>query len=162
MARGLNKVTLIGNVGQDPETRHMPSGGQVTNVSLATNEQWKGQDGEKHEKVEWHRLVFFGKLAEIAGEYLTKGKQCYVEGRLQTRKWQDQSGNDRWSTEIVVSQMLLLGGGGQEGGAGRRQRDDGGAGDYERESGGRSGGQGRRQEPPKSNPPTDFDDDIPF
>ncbi|MEX1032414.1 MAG: single-stranded DNA-binding protein [Cellvibrionaceae bacterium] len=109
MARGINKVILIGNLGQDPETKYTPSGTAVTNVSLATTDSWKDkQSGEQQERTEWHRLVFFNRLAEIAGEYLRKGSKVYVEGRLQTRKWQDQSGQDRFMTEIVVNDMQML------------------------------------------------------
>lgn len=109
MARGINKVILIGNLGQDPETKYMPSGNAVTNVSLATSESWKDRDsGEQKEKTEWHRVVFFNRLAEIAGEYLKKGSKVYVEGSLKTRKWQDQSGQDRFTTEIVASEMQML------------------------------------------------------
>ncbi len=114
MARGVNKVILIGNVGGDPETRYLPNGNAVTNITLATSESWKDrQTGQQQERTEWHRVVFFGRIAEIAGEYLRKGSQVYVEGRLQTRKWQDQSGQDRYTTEIVVDlggNMQLLGG----------------------------------------------------
>jgi single-strand DNA-binding protein len=119
MARGVNKVILVGNLGADPEVRYMPSGGQITNVRLATSESWKDKaTGDMQERTEWHRVVFFGRLAEIAGEYCRKGSQIYVEGSLRTRKWQDQSGQDRYSTEIVASEMQLLGGrgGGQGGG----------------------------------------------
>ncbi len=117
MARGINKVTIVGNLGQDPETKYMPSGGAVTNISVATSESWKDkQTGQPQERVEWHRIVFFNRLAEIAGEYLKKGSQVYVEGALRTRKWQDQSGNDRYTTEIVGSEMQMLGG--RQGGGG--------------------------------------------
>ena len=110
MARGVNKAILIGNLGQDPEVRYTPSGSAVCNVSLATTESWKDREsGERREKTEWHRLVFFGRLAEITAEYMRKGSQTYVEGRLQTRKWQDQSGVDRYTTEVVVSEMHILG-----------------------------------------------------
>ncbi|GAB3380778.1 single stranded DNA-binding domain-containing protein [Azotobacter armeniacus] len=113
MARGVNKVILIGNVGGDPETRYLPNGNAVTNITLATTDAWKDkQTGQQQERTEWHRVVFFGKLAEIAGEYLRKGSQCYVEGRLQTRKWQGQDGQDRYTTEIVVDMngtLQLLG-----------------------------------------------------
>ena len=110
MARGVNKAILIGNLGQDPEVRYTAKGSAVCNLSLATTESWKNREtGERQEETEWHRLVFFGRLAEIVGEYLHKGSQIYVEGRLQTRKWQDQSGNDRYNTEIVVSDMQILG-----------------------------------------------------
>ena len=106
----LNKVTLIGNLGADPEVRYMPNGNAVANITLATTFKWKDkQSGEKKESTEWHRVVFFGKLAEIAGEYLKKGKQIYIEGRLQTRKWQDSDGKDRYSTEIIATEMLMLG-----------------------------------------------------
>jgi single-strand DNA-binding protein len=111
----LNKVLLIGNLGRDPETRYMPDGGAVTNVSIATTETWKDKNGDKQEKTEWHRVAFFGKLAEIAGEYLKKGSQCYVEGRLQTRKWQDKDGQDKYSTEVVADRMQMLGGRGERG-----------------------------------------------
>jgi single-strand DNA-binding protein len=111
MARGINKVTIVGNLGQDPETKYMPSGGAVTNISVATSESWKDkQTGQPQERVEWHRIVFFNRLAEIAGEYLKKGSQVYVEGALRTRKWQDQSGQDRYTTEIVGNEMQMLGG----------------------------------------------------
>ncbi len=111
MARGINKVIIVGNCGQDPETRYMPSGGAVTNISIATSESWKDkQTGQPQERTEWHRVVFFNRLAEIAGEYLRKGSQVYVEGSLRTRKWQDQSGQDRYTTEIVASEMQMLGG----------------------------------------------------
>ncbi|ACO76905.1 single-stranded DNA-binding protein [Azotobacter vinelandii CA] len=114
MARGVNKVILIGNVGGDPETRYLPNGNAVTNITLATTDSWKDkQTGQQQERTEWHRVVFFGRLAEIAGEYLRKGSQCYVEGRLQTRKWQGQDGQDRYTTEIVVDMngtLQLLGG----------------------------------------------------
>lgn len=110
MARGINKVILIGNLGNDPDTRYTSSGAAVANVSLATSESWKDKDtGEQQERTEWHRVVFFGRLAEIVSEYLRKGSQIYVEGRLQTRKWQDKDGNDRYSTEVVASEMQMLG-----------------------------------------------------
>lgn len=109
MARGVNKVILVGNIGQDPETKYMPSGGAVTNVSVATSETWKDkQTGQPQERTEWHRVVFFNRLAEIAGEYLKKGAKVYVEGSLRTRKWQAQDGSDRYSTEIVASEMQML------------------------------------------------------
>jgi len=114
MSRSVNKVILVANAGRDPETRYLPSGAAVTNLSVATNETWKDKEsGERQERVEWHRLVFFGRLAEVAGEYLHKGSQLYVEGKLQTRKWQDKNtGQDRYSTEIVVSELAMLGGDG--------------------------------------------------
>ncbi len=105
----VNKVILIGNLGRDPETRYMPDGRAVTNISIATTETWKDKNGEKQEKTEWHRIAFFDKLAEIAGEYLKKGSQCYVEGRLQTRKWQDKDGQDKYSTEVIADRMQMLG-----------------------------------------------------
>ena len=110
MARGVNKAILIGNLGQAPEVRYTPSGAAVCNLSLATTGTWKKRDtGERQEETEWHRLVFFGRLAEIVGEYLHKGSQIYVEGRLQTRKWADKNGTDRYTTEIIVSDMQILG-----------------------------------------------------
>jgi single-strand DNA-binding protein len=110
MARGVNKVILVGNLGRDPEVRYSPNGQAVANVTLATSESWKDKtSGEKQEKTEWHRVVFFGRLAEIAGEYLKKGAQIYIEGRLQTRKWQDKDGKDRYTTEIVANDMQMLG-----------------------------------------------------
>lgn len=114
MARGVNKVILVGNVGGDPETRYLPNGNAVTNITLATSETWKDKNsGQQQEKTEWHRVVLFGKVAEIAGQYVRKGSQIYIEGKLQTRKWQDQSGQDRYTTEVVVDMggsMQLLGG----------------------------------------------------
>ncbi|MGO1246374.1 MAG: single-stranded DNA-binding protein [Oceanisphaera sp.] len=128
--RGINKVILIGHLGQDPEVRYMPNGNAVANITLATSETWRDkQSGEQRERTEWHRVVFFGKLAEIVGEYQRKGSQIYIEGRLQTRKWQDQSGQDKYTTEVVVDMggtMQMLGGrpqggGGQQGGWGGQQ-----------------------------------------
>ncbi|MEM7402018.1 MAG: single-stranded DNA-binding protein [Pseudomonadota bacterium] len=145
MARGVNKVILVGNLGQDPEIKYMPSGQAVCNISIATTESWNDKtSGEKVEKTEWHRVVFFRRLAEIAGEYLRKGSQVYVEGRLQTRKWQDQSGNDRYTTEIVANEMQMLGGKG--GGVATMP-----------ESSAQS-----NPEPVAAGPSDDFDDDIPF
>ena len=110
MARGINKVIVVGNLGADPDSRTMPSGNAVTNISVATSESWNDKEtGEKQEKTEWHRVVFFGRLAEIASDYLKKGSQVYVEGKLQTRKWEDKEGNERWTTEIVANQMQMLG-----------------------------------------------------
>jgi single-strand DNA-binding protein len=115
MARGINKVILIGNCGQDPDTKYLPSGSAVTNLSVATSESWKDkQTGQNQERTEWHRVVFFNRLAEIAGEYLRKGSKVYVEGSLRTRKWQDKSGADRYSTEIVASEMQMLDSRGQD------------------------------------------------
>src|SRR5688500_10401086 len=129
----VNKVILIGNLGRDPETRYMPDGGAITNISIATTDTWKDKAGEKQEKTEWHRVAFFGKLAEIAGEYLKKGSQVYVEGRLQTRKWQDKEGVDKYTTEIVADRMQMLG---------SRQGMGGGGGDRERDAGGEREGAG--------------------
>ena len=110
MARGINKVIIVGNLGADPDSRAMPSGNAVTNISVATSESWNDREtGEKQEKTEWHRVVFFNRLAEIAAQYLKKGSQVYVEGKLQTRKWEDKEGNERWTTEVVANQMEMLG-----------------------------------------------------
>jgi single-strand DNA-binding protein len=153
MARGINKVIIVGNVGGDPETRAMPSGSTVTNVTVATNESWKDkQTGEKKERTEWHRVVMFGRLGEIGAEYLRKGKQVYIEGSLRTNKWQDKSGNDRYTTEIVASEMQMLGGRGDSGGG----NFGGGA-----PSGGGQQDGGGGNAPPQQGP-DDFDDDIPF
>ncbi len=159
MARGINKVILIGNLGQDPEVKFMPNGNAVTNVTVATSESWKDKNtGEQVDKTEWHRVVFFRRLAEIAGEYLKKGSKVYIEGKLQTRKWQDQSGNDRYTTEIVANEMQMLDSRG------------GGGGDFKpkpsssQASNNQSSGQSSNQAPATS--PAggfdDFDDDIPF
>lgn len=125
-SKGVNKCILIGNLGQDPEIRYMPNGGAVANITLATSESWRDkQSGEMREKTEWHRVCIFGKLAEIAGEYLKKGSQVYIEGSLQTRKWQDQSGQDRYTTEVVVNvggSMQMLGGNNQAGSQNPQQR----------------------------------------
>ncbi|AEY00571.1 single-strand binding protein [Oceanimonas sp. GK1] len=148
--RGINKVILIGHLGQDPEVRYMPNGNAVANITLATSETWRDkQSGEQRERTEWHRVVFFGKLAEIAGEYLRKGSQVYVEGRLQTRKWQDQGGQDRYTTEVVVDQggtMQMLGGrpqggGQQQGGWNQGQQGGGQQGNWGQQQGGSQYGQ---------------------
>ncbi len=155
MARGINKVILVGNLGQDPETRYMPSGGAVTNITLATNESWKDkQTGEQKDRTEWHKVAMFNRLAEIAAEYLRKGSQVYIEGKLRTRKWQDRDGNDRYTTEVIADEMQMLGGRG------------GGGGSYS-SGGGSNGGSGGGSKAPsgggQSAPPADdFDDDIPF
>ncbi|WP_105101938.1 single-stranded DNA-binding protein [Microbulbifer pacificus] len=188
MARGVNKVILIGNLGGDPETRYMPSGGAVTNVTLATSETWKDkQTGQQQERTEWHRVVFFNRLAEIAGEYLRKGSKVYLEGSLRTRKWQDkQSGQDRYTTEIVASEMQMLDGRGEQGGGypqggqggGYSQQNDYNQGGYQDEyAQGRSApspmapsnqSQNQPQNRPANNPApmggfdNSFDDDIPF
>lgn len=161
MARGVNKVILIGNLGADPETRYMPSGGAVTNINLATTDVWRDrQSGEQQERTEWHRVVFFNKLAEIAGEYLKKGSKVYVEGRLQTRKWQGQDGQDRYTTEIVANEMQMLdsrgGGGSGFGGGGFSGGQQSGQGQQQGNAPAQSGGGGF------SGPADDFDDDIPF
>ncbi|AOM42443.1 single-stranded DNA-binding protein SSB1 [Xenorhabdus hominickii] len=169
-SRGVNKVILVGNLGQDPEVRYMPNGGAVANITLATSESWRDkQTGEMREKTEWHRVVLFGKLAEVAGEYLRKGSQVYIEGALQTRKWQDQSGQDRYSTEVVVNiggTMQMLGG---RGGASQEAPAQGGWGQPQQPqasqqfSGGSAPSRPAQSPAPQSNePPMDFDDDIPF
>ena len=149
MARGVNKAIIVGTLGQDPEVRYTSSGSPVANLSVATNENWKDrQTGEMQERTEWHRIVMFGKLAEIAQQYLKKGSQAYFEGRIQTRKWQDQSGNDRYSTEIVANEMQMLGGRG--GGAAPT------------ESGGSRSQSGSGSAAPETAPMDDGFDDIPF
>jgi len=153
VARGVNKVILVGNLGADPEVRYTAGGSAVTNLSLATSEQWKDkQTGERQERTEWHKVVLFGRLAEIAGEYLGKGRQVYVEGNLRTRKWQGQDGQDRYTTEVVAREMQMLGGRGSGGSA---SFDD-------------APRPQPRQQPASSprtadtGPEEDFDDDIPF
>ncbi|HXC60284.1 MAG TPA: single-stranded DNA-binding protein [Steroidobacteraceae bacterium] len=158
MARGINKVILIGNLGQDPETRTTPGGTTVTNIRIATSESWRDkQSGEMKEQTEWHGIVLWNKLGEIAAEYLRKGSQVYIEGRLQTRKWQDKQGNDRYTTEVVASEMQMLGGRGGGGGGGAtqetRDRRDPGAEAVSAPAGGSGSGSGGS---------ADFDDDIPF
>ena len=151
MARGVNKVILVGTCGKDPETRYMPSGGAVTSISVATNESWKDkQTGEKQERTEWHNITFFGRLAEIAGEYLKKGSQVYIEGSLRTEKWQDKQGQDRYTTKIIASEMQMLGS--RSGG--------GGTSDWSSQSS--SQGAAQNQAPPSTPPADDFDDDVPF
>src|SRR5690606_17894386 len=154
MARGVNKVILIGNLGKDPETRFMPSGGAVTNVTLATSESWKDkQSGQMQERTEWHRVVFFNKLAEIAGEYLKKGSKVYIEGSLRTRKWQGQDGQDRYTTEIVADQMQML--------DSRGDNSSAGGGNYERAEQGGYGNapsQDSNQGGGYTAPAADFDD----
>jgi single-strand DNA-binding protein len=160
MARGVNKVIIIGNLGADPETRAMPSGSSVANLRIATTESWRDkQSGEQQERTEWHRVALFGRLAEVAGEYLRKGSQVYIEGSLRTRKWQDKQGNERYTTEIVANDMQMLGGrggaGGGGGGGGSAPRESA---DYGQSTGGGGGGGGGSG----SGEGTDFDDDIPF
>jgi single-strand DNA-binding protein len=153
MARGINKVILVGNLGQDPETRYMPSGKAVTNLRLATSDSWKDkQTGEQREQTEWHSIVMYDRLAEIAAEYLRKGSQIYVEGRLKTRKWQDKEGRDRYTTEIVANEMQMLGSrGGERPGAEPRS---------EPRSESRPAASQERAAQPA--PAGEFDDDIPF
>ena len=161
MARGVNKVILLGNLGADPETRYAASGNAVTNVRLATTDSWRDrQSGEQQERTEWHSVVFFGRLAEIAAEYLRKGSQCYVEGRIQTRKWQGQDGQDRYRTEIVASEMQMLGSRSGGGGAPPPSgRDDDSSSAW---PAGKPATGAPPAAPPKDGPPDDFDDDIPF
>ena len=148
MARGINKVILIGHLGADPETRYMPSGGAVTNIRLATTESWKDkQSGDQQERTEWHRVAIFGRTAEIAAEYLRKGSQVYIEGRLRTRKWQDNQGNERYTTEIVANDMQMLGG---RSGMGEPPAAERGAEDT------------TTRRTAAAAPAEDFDDDIPF
>ena len=157
MAGGINKVILVGNLGQDPEIRYTPDGRPIANFSVATSETWNDKaSGERREKTEWHRVVVFGKLAEICGEYLSKGRQVYLEGKLQTRKWQTKDGQDRWTTEVVIDQrgsMQMLGA--RDGGSGGGGRPSQG-----HQGGGSQGGGGGDYNSPPSYP--DVDDDIPF
>ncbi|OWW22345.1 single-stranded DNA-binding protein [Noviherbaspirillum denitrificans] len=160
----VNKVIIVGNLGRDPETRYMPNGDAVTNIAVATTESWKDKNsGEKKELTEWHRITFYRKLAEIAGQYLKKGSQIYVEGRLQTRKWTDKDGVERYTTEIIADTMQMLGSrqgmGGGGGGGGSSMDDDYGSAPAPRQSSG--GGQARPASRPAPNF-SDMDDDIPF
>jgi len=161
---GVNKVIIVGNLGQDPEVRYTQQGAAIANISVATSETWKDKNtGEQQEKTEWHRIVMFNRLGEIAGEYLTKGSKVYVEGKLQTRKWQDQQGQDRYSTEIVAEKMQMLS---------DRQNQSGaayGGGSQPPQSpnvpqnrGGLQRGSQQTPHPPSQQPSPDFDDDIPF
>ncbi|EGQ8195076.1 single-stranded DNA-binding protein [Vibrio parahaemolyticus] len=174
-SRGINKVILVGNLGNDPEIRYMPNGGAVANITIATSESWRDKaTGEQREKTEWHRVVLFGKLAEVAGEYLRKGSQVYVEGQLQTRKWQDQSGQDRYSTEVVVQGfngvMQMLGGRAQGGAPAMvgQQQQQGGWGQPQQPAQQQYNAPQQQQQAPQqpqqqyNEPPMDFDDDIPF
>lgn len=179
-SRGVNKVILVGNLGQDPEVRYMPNGGAVANITLATSESWRDkQTGENKEITEWHRVVLFGKLAEVAGEYLRKGSQVYIEGQLRTRKWQDQGGGERYTTEVVVNvggTMQMLGGRQQGGnapaaGGGRGNNNGWGQPQQPQQANNNQfsgGAQSRPQQQPSApasnnnEPPMDFDDDIPF
>ena len=159
----VNKVILLGNLGRDPETRYTTGGDAVTNLSIATSEQWKDKSGEKQERTEWHRVVLFGRQAEIAGEYLKKGRSVYVEGRLKTRKWQDKDGAEKYTTEVIAEQMQLLGSREGAGGGSSDDRDDYGGGGGQRPApAARPAAQSR---PAASKPATGFDnmdDDIPF
>ncbi|MFQ3248443.1 MAG: single-strand DNA-binding protein [Glaciecola sp.] len=189
-SRGVNKVILVGNLGNDPEVRYMPNGNAVANLSIATSESWKDQQGQLQEKTEWHKVTMYRRLAEVAGEYLKKGSQIYLEGKLQTRKWQDQQGNDRYTTEVIADQMQMLGG--RNEGAGGGQNSGGGQGGYQQRPADNQGGhsnqggqsnqggyqqgggqsnqgggyqkpaQSPQQAPPMAEPDFDFDDDIPF
>lgn len=181
MARGINKVIIVGNLGADPETRYTSSGTAITSLRIATSEQWTDkQSGERQERTEWHRVKLFGKLAEISGEYLKKGRQVYIEGSLRTDKYTDKDGVERYSTDIIANEMQMLGGGGEGGGAGGGggggyQRSQGGGGGGQRQGGGGGGGYGNRggggggndygsrqsSPPPVENNSFD-DDDIPF
>jgi single-strand DNA-binding protein len=152
----VNKVILVGNLGRDPETRYTTGGDPITNVSIATTDTWKDKNGEKQEKTEWHRVAFFGKLAEIAGEYLKKGSQVYVEGRLQTRKWQDKEGQDKYTTEIVADRMQMLG---SRAGAGASASSGEPPPERERTS---SGAGAKATGAPAKKNVDDLDDDIPF
>jgi single-strand DNA-binding protein len=160
---GVNKVILVGNLGADPEARYTQSGSPVTNFRIATSERWTGRDGQPQERTEWHRIVTFGKLAEHCRDYLSKGRQVYVEGRIQTREWQDRDGNRRWTTEVVAQTVQFLGrggGGGQGGGGGYDDSYGGGGG-----PGSGPGGPGGGPEGPggyDSGPPPISDDDVPF
>jgi len=152
MARGINKVILVGNLGNDPEVRYANNGNAIANISVATSESWKDKNtGDQQEKTEWHRVVMFNRLGEIAGEYLKKGSKVYIEGKLQTRKWQDQSGNDRYTTEIVANEMQMLDSRGDSSGG------------YQAQSAPQSQSDAPSQAAPSQQAPSsDFDDDIPF
>jgi single-strand DNA-binding protein len=151
-SRGVNKVIIVGNIGQDPEVKYTASQQAVCNVSIATTDSWTDKtSGEKQERTEWHRVVFFRRLAEIAGEYLRKGSQIYIEGRLQTRKWQDQSGADRYTTEIIANDMQMLGGRGGSAGGG-----------IDAPSNDQGFGQSAPAKPAAAPVSDDLDDDIPF
>lgn len=151
MARGVNKVILVGNLGKDPDIKYMPSGDAVANFSIATTESWKDkQSGEQRDKTEWHNIVVFRRLAEICGEYLRKGSQVYIEGKLQTRKWQDKSGNDRYTTEIVANEMQMLG------------SRSGGADSYAPAQSKPASQSANKAEPAAAVVEDGFDDDIPF
>lgn len=169
-SRGVNKVILVGNLGNDPEVRYMPNGNAVANLSIATSESWKDQQGQLQERTEWHKVTMYRRLAEIAGEYLKKGSQIYLEGKLQTRKWQDQQGNDRYTTEVIADQMQMLGGRNEQGGGQgnnyqprQNQQNNMGQGN---QGGYQPANQNQAPNQTKggvmSEPDFDFDDDIPF
>ena len=176
MSKGVNKVILVGNLGQDPETRYTQSDSAVTNISIATTDSWTDKtSGQRQDRTEWHRVVFFNRLAEIAGEYLRKGSQVYVEGSLRTRKWQDQQGQDRHTTEVVASEMQMLGGRqdgqGQQGGYAPPQQASAQPSYNAQQQGGYQPPQQPKQNPPQNNPPPQqppvggmdsFDDDVPW
>lgn len=158
MARGVNKVILIGNLGQDPEVKYMPNGNAVANITVATSESWKDKNtGEQVDKTEWHRVVFFQRLAEIVGEYLKKGSKVYVEGKLQTRKWQDKNGADHWTTEVIASEMQMLDSRG--GGSSDFNQNQGAA---SKPSSAQSAPQSDYSQAAPAPSNNDFDDDIPF
>ncbi|MDT0595661.1 single-stranded DNA-binding protein [Glaciecola petra] len=179
-SRGVNKVIIVGNLGNDPEVRYMPNGNAVANLSIATSESWKDQQGQQQERTEWHRVTMYRRLAEIAGEYLKKGSQVFIEGKLQTRKWQDQQGNDRYTTEIIADNMQMMGGRndsqGQNGQGNYQQRPQNNQSVQSNQSppsqapqgtGGFNQGQSAPSNQPTntpkmSEPDIDFDDDIPF
>ncbi len=147
MARGINKVIIVGNLGQDPDTRYSPSGAAVTNFTVATNESWKDKEtGEQKDRTEWHKITMFGRLAEVSAEYLRKGSQVYIEGKLRTEKWKDKDGNERYTTKIIADEMQMLGG---RGGGGAPMQDSGAS-------------QGAPPSPPPQGSSDEFDDDIPF
>jgi len=156
----VNKVIIVGNLGRDPETRYMPNGEAVTNIAVATTESWKDKNtGEKKELTEWHRITFYRRLAEIAGQYLKKGSQVYVEGRLQTRKWQDKDGNDRYTTEIIADTMQMLGSRQGMGGGAPQMDDEYGGAPAPRQNASAGAARGNTRPAPSFN---DMDDDIPF
>lgn len=163
----VNKVILVGNLGRDPEMRYMPSGDALASFSIATTDSWKDKNGQKQERTEWHRISMFGKLAEIAGEYLKKGSSVYIEGRLQTRKWQDKEGNERQTTEVVADRMQMLGGRGSGNAYEVMEDDEGSASATPRQSAPSQSGSSQRQAP-AAKPAAggsgfdDFEDDIPF
>lgn len=170
-SRGVNKAVILGNVGDDPSIRYMPNGKAVANFTVATSESWKDQQGQKQERTEWHRCTAYDKLAEIIGEYVKKGSKLYLEGKLQTRKWQDQQGQDRYTTEIIVSEMQMLDGkpqqqGGQQAPQGQQQQQRHPQQQQAPQNNGyqqaRSQPVQQQQAPQYNEPPMDFDDDIPF